>query len=229
MVDYALLSFAFSAGLVAFFSPCAVVLLPGYLTYFLSKYSKDYQLHKVDFNLFLKGLEFALLTILGFFSVFGLIGTLVIIIGQTIKMFIPWIAIITGFILVIVGILILFGKNLTINLPHIKTQTNKEKKEAYLFGIAYGVAALGCTFPLFLSIVIGSSITSSLMQSIYSLVVYIIGISVLMITAILLLTLSKKIVADKLQKLVPIITKISGVILIIAGLYMVYYQYVLLR
>ncbi|MBI3027841.1 hypothetical protein HYY70_07055 [Candidatus Woesearchaeota archaeon] len=41
MPDATFLYFSFIAGLVAFFAPCSFAILPGYVTYYISKYSKE--------------------------------------------------------------------------------------------------------------------------------------------------------------------------------------------
>lgn len=214
MLNFIFISLAFSAGLAAFFSPCAVSLLPAYISYYLGKQNKNKKTYLRD------SLMFSFQTILGFFTIFGLVGILVLTLGQFIKSFIPGIAIVTGFILIITGFLMLFGKNLSLNLKHKIPISN-----AYAFGIAYGIGALGCTFPLFLSVVLQGIVDKMIFNGFISLLAYILGISIMMVVITLLTAFAKKFVEKKIAQVLPITLKISALILILAGTYMIYYQW----
>ena len=227
MLDTPFLYFSFIAGLVAFFAPCSFVLLPGYITYYISQYSKDDKKRSIAINL-LQGFIFGLIASLGFFTVFGLAGFGVIAIGQFIKQFIPWIVVITGAILVVVGILMFFGKNfLFFQVPKINIVQHNEKLGIYLFGIVYAVGSLGCVFPIFLSIVIQGIASGTFIDGAYTILAYVLAMSLVM-TAITALTFATKyIVFKKIEKSMPYIHKLSAIILVIAGIYMIYYQYLL--
>jgi cytochrome c biogenesis protein CcdA len=225
MLDTSFLYFSFIAGLVAFFAPCSFVLLPGYITYYISQYSKNDKKGRLIRNL-LQGFTFGLIASLGFFTVFGLAGFGVIAIGQFIKQFIPWIAVITGAILIAVGILMFFGKDfLFFQVPKIKLVQQNEKFGIYLFGIVYAVGSLGCVFPIFLSIVIQGIASGSFIDGTYTILAYVLAMSLVMIAITILTFATKYIVFKKIEKSMPYIKKLSAIILIIAGIYMIYYQY----
>src|SRR3989338_9397043 len=107
MPDTAFLYFSFIAGLAAFFAPCSFAILPGYISHYISKRSSKDIKNNFANNL-LRGLAFGIIASAGFFTVFGLAGAAVLLLGQYIKQFIPWIAIGTGFILIALGIAMLF-------------------------------------------------------------------------------------------------------------------------
>lgn len=222
MVNLVFLSFAFSAGLVAFFSPCAIVLLPGYITYYLTEEAGKKERTKI--KVALSGVIYGLLTILGFFTVFGIFGALVIIFGNFIKQFIPWITVIVALLLIALGISMLLGKDLLINLPTMKAKAGKERFGSYFFGIAYATAALGCTFPLFLSVMLQGTIAGSVSDSVYSLIVYIGAMSLVLIAITTVSALTKDIMLRKINAIMPYIKKISALIIIAAGIYMIYFQ-----
>lgn len=216
MLNIIFITLAFSAGLAAFFSPCAVALLPAYITYYLGKGNKEKKAYVQE------SLVFSAQAILGFFTIFGVVGSLVLAFGQFIKSFIPGIAIATGFVLVIIGIFMLFGKNFSLNLKHKIPISN-----AYAFGIAYGIGALGCTFPLFLTVVLQGVVDDMIINGIISLLAYILGISLMMVVVTVLTAFAKEFIEQKIAQILPYILKLSALILILAGGYMVYYQWML--
>ena len=227
MLDTAFLYFSFVAGLAAFFAPCSFVLLPGYITYYISRYSKDDKKRSITLNL-LQGFIFGLIASLGFFTIFGLAGFVVIAIGQFIKQFIPWIAVITGAILIVVGILMFFGKDfLFFQIPKISFVNKNNKIGVYLFGIAYAIGSLGCVFPIFLSIVIQGIASGSFIDGAYTILAYVLAMSLVMISITALTFATKYLIFKKIEKSMFYIHKLSAIILVIAGIYMIYYQYLL--
>jgi len=223
MINLAFLSFSFGAGMVSFFSPCAAALLPAYIVHFMRNHGGEAGVawpRKI-----LKGVSFSLFGILGFFTIFGGFGLILLLFGQFIKPFIPKIAAVTGVILVILGLFVLFKKDfLSLNLPHVK----QEKTGAYLFGIAYAIAALGCTFPIFLAVVLQGFTQPNFLLATFPLLAYILGISSLFLLVTTLVIFSRGWISGKIKIILPYISKVEGLILIAAGIYMVWYQSVLL-
>lgn len=225
MLDTTFLYFSFIAGLVAFFAPCSFVLLPGYITYYVSKYTQADKKKSLPRDIF-QGFVFGLIASLGFFTVFGLAGLGVMALGQFIKQFIPWIAIITGIILIFIGFFMLFGKSfLFFQAPKIKFIQKSEKTSIYLFGIVYAIGSLGCVFPIFLSVVIQGIASDSFLDGSYTILAYILGMSIIMVAITTVTFATKYVLLKKLERILPYIKKVSAVILIIAGGYMIYYQY----
>ena len=71
-------------------------------------------------------------------------GLLIIIASQLLKEYMKWIAMAMGVVLILIGALMLMGKNFSFTL-HIKSTSYKvESMEAFVFGIAYAIGALGC-------------------------------------------------------------------------------------
>lgn len=103
-----------------------------------------------------------------------------------------------------------------------------DSKQSIMFGMAYAIASLGCTFPLFLSVAVMAIATKSILGGIFPIASYTLGMSILMISVTLLASVSKKILLKKLTHITPYFKKISGAILILAGLYMIYWQWNLL-
>ena len=125
----------------------------------------------------------------------------------------------------------MFGKNISIFSSTIDKLTNKLKmnkssnqyKMFFLFGIGYSIAALSCTFPLFLTIVSIALASTGTFGGLYAFLIYAGGMGVMMIGISIGLAMSKEFVTDQLRRVMPHIHKISGLIIIISGLYLIYY------
>ncbi|MDZ7691954.1 MAG: cytochrome c biogenesis protein CcdA [Balneolaceae bacterium] len=141
------ISFSFIQGILAFLAPCAVALLPGYIVAFISRNSQgDPSLAKRLY----RGLKLALLSILGILVVYAIAGGMIIVAAQVLKDYMKWITIGMGAILIVLGILMVMGKNVSFSLNMNNATQKTEAVEAFVFGIAYAIGALGCLFPLFL-------------------------------------------------------------------------------
>lgn len=218
MVNFVLLSIAFSAGIVSFLNPCGIAMLPAFISYELGKKKGEKGI--------LPGIKMGLLIVFGFILVFGVTGMLVALVGRVIGEFVPYIAIALGVVLIILGFMVFLKKSISISIPtklfnKFKNPTSKQNETIFLFGIGYGLAALGCTFPIFLIVVSQALSAGSFIDSLLTFAAYIIGMSVLMIPIAVAITTSRKFFVEKLLKAVPIITQLSGVVLIIAGLYLI--------
>lgn len=228
MPDTAFLYFSFIAGLAAFFAPCSFALLPGYISYYISKYSNRDRKNSFFRNV-LDGMLFGIIASTGFFTIFGLAGAAVMLLGQYVKQIIPWIAVITGIILIVLGIAMFFSEFAFFQMPTINIARQNKKLGVYLFGIAYAIGSLGCVFPIFLSVVIQGLSYNSFLNGAYTILAYIVGMSLLMIGVTAFAFAAKHVILSKLEKILPYFRKISCAILIAAGIYMIYYQYVLIR
>jgi cytochrome c biogenesis protein CcdA len=217
--------FSFIQGMLAFFAPCAVALLPAYIMSFISR-NKEQNSSKT--KLFFRGLKLALLSISGILVIYAIAGVLIIFASQFIKDYMRWVALSMGGVLIILGILILLGKNISLNLHLAHKKRNTEVSEAFFFGVAYAIGALGCLFPLFLVVATQAIAAPSTIIGASYIFMYFLGISLLMITTILLSVFAKDFLTRQLSRILPHMQKISGVLLILAGIYVINYQMALL-
>ena len=218
--------FSFLQGVVAFFAPCAVALLPGYIVAYVTR-STEGQPH---FSIKLKrGLKLAFLSILGILLIYSIAGILIVIASQMLKAYMKWVTIGMGGVLIILGGLMLAGKNIAFSVNvNQNTNSSSEFWEAFVFGIAYAIGALGCLFPLFLIVATQAMAAESLLLGGSYISAYFFGISLMMITAIILSTFARDFFMKYLRKLLPHMDMITGILLILAGGYVIYYQMILI-
>lgn len=217
--------FSFLQGVVAFFAPCAVALLPGYIVSYISRNSQTEPEFRAKLS---RGLKLAGLSILGILVIYALAGILIIVASQILKAYMKWVTIGMGGILIILGILMIAGKNVAFSVNINQRNQNSETKEAFVFGIGYAIGALGCLFPLFLVVATQAMTAPSIILGGSYILAYFVGISIMMITAILLSTFAKNFFMKYLRKLLPHMDQITGSLLIIAGIYVIYYQMILI-
>ena len=95
-----------------------------------------------------------------------------------------------------------------------------------VFGIAYGIAALSCTLPVFL-VVVGSAlalkgVTTGLLQF----VSYALGMGFIITIVTLSTAFFREAVYRWLHRLVPVVARFSGLLLVLAGGYILYFWFV---
>lgn len=234
MVDVKLASLAFSAGLASFVNPCGFALLPVYITY----YFKNEGLEKSSLlKRALAGLAFGFMVSLGFAAAFSIIGILVSYIGKSLLKYAGWLDFSIGILLVAVGFIFLFNLNEKLNISKItnfgeKLKSNKLRNKYasfFLYGVGFAVASLGCTLPIFLLVVATAVKGSGFFNGILIFLIYTAGMSFFMILFSLTVAFSKTMIEATLKKWVPYIYKLGSVVVIIAGIYLIYNQVVIVR
>ncbi len=214
-----LLSLAFTSGVAVFFSPCAVALLPAYVSYTIrGETNQESNLAKG-----LVGLRFGLLAALGILTVFLLLGVAFSLVGNFIAPYARWVAMATGAGLILLGFYLFTGKKLTLPIPH-NVATNKGYSGHYLFGVVYALGSLGCTLPIFIIVVSQALSLGSFRLGMLTFFVFSAGTILLMIAASVGATVSKAVVSNYLNILMPAVNRISPIIIILAGVYLIYFQ-----
>ena len=219
------LYFSFIQGVFAFLAPCAVALLPGYIVAFISRNSQNNP--AVSRRLY-RGLKLALLSILGILVVYAIAGGLIIVAAQVLKDYMMWITMGMGAMLIVLGIFMVIGKDISFSINMNNPTDRSEAIEAFVFGVAYAIGALGCLFPLFLVVATQAMAAPTIWMGASYIGAYFVGISGMMIAAILLSTFAKDLLMKYLRKILPHMERITGGLLILAGAYVIYYQTALL-
>lgn len=216
--------FSFVQGVLAFLAPCAVALLPGYIVAFISRNSEEDP--TVAIRMF-RGLKLALLSIAGILVIYAIAGAMIIVAAQLLKDYMKWITVGMGAVLIVLGILMVIGKNISFSLNMNNATHRTEAVEAFVFGIAYAIGALGCLFPLFLVVATQAMAAPTVWMGSSYIGAYFVGISGMMIVTILLSTFAKDLLMKYLRKILPHMERITGGLLILAGIYVIHYQMVL--
>jgi len=222
--------YAFGAGMVSAVNPCGFAMLPVYLTLYLGAEDSEFR-QKPPLLRMVKACWITLVVTAGFGLLFGLVGAVVSAGGSFIMGFMPWLSIVVGCALVLLGGWMLLGR--TVSFPFMLKLADKigDPREMsitgfFLFGMAFGATSLSCTLPIFL-MVVGSSIAAGdFLSGIYQFLSYILGMGSVMLVLTLGIALVKEgLVVTAMRKILPYVQKISAVFLIIAGGYITYYWF----
>ena len=213
-------AFAFTAGIFATVNPCGFAMLPAYLSYFLGIEGKS----DVDGDArssIIRAITTGGVVSLGFIVVFGITGTLVSIGVSRIEDRIPWVAIAIGIAMVALGVAMLFGFRLNVAIPKLeKGADGKSFKSLFLFGVSYALASLSCAFPTFFVVINGIDDFDS---GLASFAAYTVGMTSVLIALTVSLAMARHSLLQTLRKLMQHVDVAAAVLLIVAGLYTIYF------
>lgn len=214
------LAYALTLGMVATVNPCGFAMLPAYLSYFLGLEGAE-----ADARAGVpRALGVGLVVTLGFVAVFGAIGLAVTQLSLSIYENLPWVTLAIGVGLVVLGVAMWRGYQLSVSLPKVQLgSSGRELSSMFLFGISYAVASLSCTLPTFL-VVMGQSFESNdLVSGVASYLAYAVGMGLVLSAITVAISLARGGLVRHLRRIQPHINRVSGVLLVVAGAYLAYY------
>lgn len=217
-MDFILISFAFFAGLQAFFAPCSIALIPAYVGY----YVQDKNIQPTRKSQLLYGLRAGAIASLGIITVYAIFGIILTLLGNMIAPFISWIELTTGGVLLFMGVSVLLGYEFAIKPPIIIKSQSQGIRRFYLFGMAYAFGALGCTLPIFLLVMFQALAQRGVLGGLVNFIVYACAMAFLMIVFSLIAAVSKTAIHRFLTKYMNTIQKSAGLLVLFAGIYMIY-------
>ena len=226
--DYGIYTLAIIGGFASFFSPCAFPLLPSFIAYYITGAKEKSRTVKSGLNLGVKAA-------IGLLTIFSLIGVLAIGGSYWISQYIPYLELIVGVIILILGILLLrdidIGSYFTLLKNKILHSIGKELTSSktttspFIYGMGYGSAAAGCTAPVFIAILLSSWLADGLYSALIVILLYFSVMAGLMITFSVITMVLKDKIANKIKKHMTLINKISALIMIVVGIYLIVYFY----
>ena len=222
-MDTTLIIYAFTAGMVATVNPCGFAMLPAYVSYYLAtgegNPSPGGTLPRLPRALLVGGTLTA-----GFLALFALAGTLISLGAYALVTAMPWIGLLIGVGLVLLGGWLLLGRHLALpGLPQLRVGRERNLRNILLFGAAYGLASLSCTLPIFLVVVGGSFTRQGIVGGLAQFLAYGLGMGAVLMALTLSLALFEGVLVGYLRRLVPYVERAGAVLLLGAGAYIVYY------
>jgi len=217
---------AFTAGVFSFLSPCVLPLVPSYLTFVTGMSLEDLQ-EGVDRK---TTFTHSLLFVIGFSSIFILLGASASFLGQFLRAYEIWIARIGGVIIVLLGMHLAGVFKITPLLREKRLHLN-DKPAGYLgtlgVGVAFGAGWTPCIGPALGAILTYGMTQDTMWAGVGLLTVYSLGLAVPFLLASLALDWFLQ-TFQRFRTWIPIVEKASGVLLIILGILLLTGQFTML-
>lgn len=287
MLDLLLLQ-AFLAGILVFFAPCSVAMLPAMVSYYLSRPAQAPEQAEPR-----RGREVGFLAIVGGAALvlFGLVSAFQTRTGQTSLNWLQPILVLGGLAVAVFGIRRAWGATLVVRgltlgvaaaagimvvftvagvafgylvgdrlslrqlaagvlvvavlmvvagvlalagrMPGISVRLAAPSKERraypFVFGVAYGVVSLGCNLPVFGLVLFGALASQGLAATALVFVAFGLGISSLLLVTVLVSLVSAQRVARFYSRALPWMNRVTGAVLVLAGVYVFYYFFAVLE
>ena len=216
------LALALSAGVVAAFNPCGFAMLPAYVSYFVGTNTDE---RSPLPNRLVRAAVVGLVVTLGFVTVFGLIGLAATGFRSTVNKFVPYVSVVVGIVLVGLGIAMLRGFEPKLGFLNLRPRKGNALRSMYVYGVSYAVVSLSCGFAGFAAAVVTSFESKSFISGIEVYLSYALGMGLVLVVLSFTVALAQHTVLRGMRKVLPYINSVSGVLLVIAGLYVSYYGY----
>nr|WP_290668433.1 cytochrome c biogenesis protein CcdA [Ardenticatena sp.] len=217
------LAFAFTAGMLATINPCGWAMLPSFVAYYLGTDDTNFATQPTHTRI-IEGIRTGVLITLGFLTVFTLMGSIITFGLRFLVRYLPLSSVGIGVLLTLLGVWLLLGGNLPFTFPTFTPEKARSPKAMYLFGLAYGLVSLSCTLPIFLAVVGVSLPQNTWVNVLVTFAVYGSGMAFVLTSLAISLALFKQGIAKRTRHLLPYVHRIGASLLVLAGLYLIWYQ-----
>ncbi|MGE2737728.1 cytochrome c biogenesis CcdA family protein [Mycolicibacterium vaccae] len=215
-----LVGLAFAAGLVAALNPCGFVMLPAYLALVVRGSGSGGPVAVA------RAVAATVAMTAGFLAVFGAFGLLTVSLASTVSRYAPYVTIVIGIVLVLLGIWLLVGRELTVLVPGSWTRTasapTTQLSSMFGYGVAYALASLSCTVGPFLAVT-GAGFGNGSGLWIY--LAYAGGFALVVGALAVAVALTGASTAARIRAVLPYVNRVGGAVLVAVGLYVAYYGY----
>ncbi len=237
------LSLAFGAGVLSTLNPCGFALLPAYISYTVEQQTQAADGQPSSWRHLLRGGLLGLPLAAGFLLVFLLAGGVLALGGRLLVHLFPWLAILVGIGLVLLGGWSLLTRR-ALEIPGLGAVATKvgapssgrqkaaqtpaapshALRAAWVFGLGYGLSSLGCTLPVFLLVVGTASTTSGVGGAGLVLASYAAGMALILLAVALAATQVGDLLRSTVFPLLRWVQPLAALLLMAAGGYIVFYQ-----
>ena len=218
---------AFLAGLVSFITPCVLPVVPPYLAYIAGVSFAELkgeaidaeQRRRVNRRVFLS----ALLFVLGFTTVFVLLGATASFLGQTLARYFDVLSKIAGLAILILGIH--YTGLVRIPLLYREARVDVQKSptslvSAYLIGLAFAFGWTPCVGPVLASVPFLAGSEGTAFQGAWLLLVYSLGMGLPFLFAAMFAGQFLS-VSSRIKRHMAVIEKFIGAMLILTGVLLI--------
>jgi cytochrome c-type biogenesis protein len=206
------------AGIGGFFAPCAFALFPGYVSYYLSASGEGAALKR--------SVGLGLSCAAGSTLFFALAGLAITAVGGAVSPYLIGAKPVVALLVVGLGVVQL----LDVSMPSLPLPCAvgagpgmPVTAAVFLYGFGYALASTGCTLPLYVSITVLPLTSGFAGAALLTFLAFAAAMAVLMLVTTVLVGLARESLVARFQRSAGLIKRASGVVLILAGLYLGYY------
>ena len=203
------LVFAFTAGVFVLFSPCAFPMFPGYVSLYIGTDATTR-----------KAVEGGTVCALGLLTLFTAIGVIASVIGSLAFTFIPYLELLVGLFMIIMGVSMILGITMPPFLPSIRVQEQNKLLGIFLYGVAYGLATIGCSAPIFFSILFYTVMLGDPFQILLTFISYAAGMALPLVAVTIIVSKSRDFLVKKFVRATTLLQRIGAIILLLSGTYL---------
>lgn len=206
-------------GTAAFFSPCAFTVLPAYVSNYLGKSERKEQ--------FSRSLYLGIIAALGIVTVNMVIGLIIASLGAATpfakdpRQDIPLILVIralAGLLIAALGVATLIGKQPNLHFIQKIFSRLNFSQNMYAYGIIYNAAAIGCTGPILLGLILYAYASGSFATALTAFAAFSLTMGTLMVAVTVLSGIFKQAIIKRMVKVTLLIKTAAAFVMIIAGL-----------
>lgn len=224
------LGLSFLKGMVASINPCAFVLLPTYLVYFLGIESAGGQREpggdqtEASRASLRRALVVSAAVSAGFVGVFVVAGGIAELGTNWLEANAKYVTLVIGLACVIVGLAMLFGYRVPFTAPAVRGGRDRTVRSMSVYGVGYALASLGCTMPLFASAMFGTP--DSVGAGFANVVAFALGMALVVTALTVSLAAANQGLVRVLRRATEHVQTVSGALVILAGAYLLHYFWV---
>lgn len=220
LLDNVSLALAFTAGLFSFLSPCVLPLVPSYITFLTGSSLNELSTQKNRLSVLYKSFGF----VFGFSIIFIIMGLSVTALGNIFLSNKIIFSKLSGILIIIFGIhttgiipiKILYSERRFVPLDSINANLGKAVGSIFI-GMAFAAGWTPCVGPILASILLLAGNMNTLSKGILLLGSYSLGLAIPFICSALLISSFNKFFM-RTRKYIPLISLLSGILLIITGI-----------
>ncbi|WP_191988216.1 cytochrome c biogenesis CcdA family protein [Mycobacteroides salmoniphilum] len=214
-------SLAFAAGLIAALNPCGFALLPVYLALVVRGPGAEIGRSRALGRAVIATVVMAA----GFVAVFTVFGLLTVSVASVVQRYLPFVTVVFGIGLVILGLWLLSGRDIIALMPKVLDANAPTTRLGSMFGygVGYAVASLSCTIGPFLAVTSTTFESGSLFDGVMVYLAYASGITLVVGTLAVSTALASTVLLNAMRRALPYLNRISGAILLVVGAYVGYY------
>jgi cytochrome c-type biogenesis protein len=211
---------AFLAGLLSFLSPCVLPLVPPYLCFLAGVSVEEWQETSPSFSLRMRILNNALTFVMGFATVFVLLGATASLFGQWLARYSYELGVASGLLIILFGLHFLGVFRLSF-LERSFQLTGQPAKVgmagSYMIGLAFGFGWTPCIGPVLASVLLVASQQANVGAGAGLLFIYAMGIGLPFLLAALAAGFFLRMAAP-VKRHMLVIGRVTGLLLVVTGL-----------